>query len=146
MSVMKQETIKVADKPKAKPAKTPLKPVGKPLSGHSGYHRLRRAIQFACFLIFVALPFFNVMVGRQWHLGSGFHFGLSAGVMIPLKPRASVSLGGRAEEIATVISGAEAAFDGAAESMRRNAQEGLERVVEKITLAPSLLLTVGWSF
>src|SRR5574341_185160 len=75
MSVMKQEAIKVVDKPKAKPAKTPLKPVSKPAPEHRGYHRLRRAIQFACFLIFVALPFFNVMrfdIPRQRFYFAGY--------------------------------------------------------------------------
>lgn len=42
-----------------------LKPAGKraiePLPPQTTYHRYRRLIQLGCFLIFVALPFFNVM-------------------------------------------------------------------------------------
>ncbi|HMY72101.1 MAG TPA: 4Fe-4S binding protein, partial [Blastocatellia bacterium] len=46
-------------------AKPVSKPAGKrtvqPLSPQTTYHRYRRLIQLGCFLIFVALPFFNVM-------------------------------------------------------------------------------------
>ena len=64
-----------AVKPVLKPAN---KPSGKPLPvlpSQSTYHRYRRAIQFACFLIFVALPFFNVMrfdIPRQRFYFAGY--------------------------------------------------------------------------
>ncbi len=47
----------------AKPpaAKPQLKPAGKPLPIHDTYHRKRKLIQLGCFLIFLALPFFNLM-------------------------------------------------------------------------------------
>lgn len=64
-----------AVKPVLKPAN---KPSGKPLPvlpPQSTYHRYRRVIQFACFLIFVALPFFNVMrfdIPRQRFYFAGY--------------------------------------------------------------------------
>jgi cytochrome c oxidase accessory protein FixG len=58
------------------------KPVNKPggkqlpvLPAQSTYHRYRRIIQFACFLIFVALPFFNLMrfdIPRQRFYFAGY--------------------------------------------------------------------------
>ncbi|HEX9004443.1 MAG TPA: 4Fe-4S dicluster domain-containing protein [Blastocatellia bacterium] len=55
-------TVRAQVKPVLKPAmKSAGKPTGQPVQPHSTYHRYRRWIQFACFLIFVALPFFNVM-------------------------------------------------------------------------------------
>ncbi len=54
---------------------------GKPLPIHqSTYHRYRRAIQFVCFLIFVALPFFNVMrfdIPRQRFYFAGYELWIS---------------------------------------------------------------------
>ncbi|QQS47807.1 MAG: 4Fe-4S binding protein [Acidobacteriota bacterium] len=41
--------------------RAPLKPVANPITPKSTWHKLRRWIQFGCFLIFVALPFFNIM-------------------------------------------------------------------------------------
>jgi cytochrome c oxidase accessory protein FixG len=82
---MKQEAIKVADKPAIKPAKNPLKLVSRPASEHAGYHRLRRGIQFTCFLIFVALPFFNVMrfdIPRQRFYFAGYELWINEFVII----------------------------------------------------------------
>lgn len=61
----------------AKPSvpKQQLKPVGKPLPIHNPYHRKRKLIQLSCFLIFLALPFFNVMrfdIPRQRFFFAGY--------------------------------------------------------------------------
>jgi len=56
------------------------KPSGKPLPIRSTYHRYRRAIQFGCFLIFVALPFFNIMrfdIPRQRFYFAGYELWIS---------------------------------------------------------------------
>lgn len=71
-----------ADLAKAnKPAGNATKPSGKQLPVYqSTYHRYRRAIQFACFLIFVALPFFNVMrfdIPRQRFYFAGYELWIS---------------------------------------------------------------------
>ena len=64
-------------KPAMKPQKSPLKPVNKgdlPVLPTT-YHRYRRGVQFACFLIFVALPFFNIMrfdIPRQRFYFAGY--------------------------------------------------------------------------
>lgn len=62
-----------------KPALKPVKNSGGKqlpvLPAHSTYHRYRRIIQFACFLIFVALPFFNLMrfdIPRQRFFFAGY--------------------------------------------------------------------------
>lgn len=58
-----------------KPSKPPLKPVANPSAPKSTYHKLRRWIQFGCFLIFVILPFFNVMrfdIPRQRFYFAGY--------------------------------------------------------------------------
>lgn len=63
--------IKPAPKPVNKPAGKQL-PV---LPAQSTYHRYRRIIQFACFLVFVVLPFFNVMrfdIPRQRFFFAGY--------------------------------------------------------------------------
>ncbi len=68
-----------------------IKPVPKPanktggkqlpvLPSQSTYHSYRRAIQFACFLIFVVLPFFNVMrfdIPRQRFYFAGYELWIS---------------------------------------------------------------------
>ncbi len=41
--------------------RTPIKPLTKKPPKGVSYHRYRRVVQFSCFLIFLALPFFNVM-------------------------------------------------------------------------------------
>lgn len=59
-------------KPSAKP---PQKPLGKALPIHNPYHRKRKLIQLGCFLIFLALPFFNVMrfdIPRQRFYFAGY--------------------------------------------------------------------------
>ncbi|MBP6822432.1 MAG: 4Fe-4S binding protein [Acidobacteria bacterium] len=67
-------------------APSAIKSVPKPANKHGGkqlpvlpaqstYHRYRRIIQFACFLIFVALPFFNLMrfdIPRQRFYFAGY--------------------------------------------------------------------------
>ncbi len=66
-----------------KPAPKPVNKSGKQLPvlpSQSTYHRYRRAIQFACFLIFVALPFFNVMrfdIPRQRFYFAGYELWIS---------------------------------------------------------------------
>ncbi len=63
--------IKSVPKPANKPNGKQL-PV---LPAQSTYHRYRRIIQFACFLVFVALPFFNVMrfdIPRQRFFFAGY--------------------------------------------------------------------------
>ncbi|MBL8187193.1 MAG: 4Fe-4S binding protein [Acidobacteria bacterium] len=66
-----------------KPAPKPVNKSGKQLPvlpAQSTYHRYRRAIQFACFLIFVALPFFNVMrfdIPRQRFYFAGYELWIS---------------------------------------------------------------------
>lgn len=67
-----------------KPAPKPVnKPVGKQLPVlpvQSTYHRYRRVIQFVCFLIFMALPFFNVMrfdIPRQRFYFAGYELWIS---------------------------------------------------------------------
>lgn len=59
-----------------KPAPKPhQKPSGKPLPIHDTYHRKRKLIQLGCFLIFLALPFFNVMrfdIPRQRFFFAGY--------------------------------------------------------------------------
>lgn len=66
-----------------KPAPKPVNKSGKQLPvlpAQSTYHRYRRAIQFACFLIFVALPFFNVMrfdIPRQRFYFAGYELLIS---------------------------------------------------------------------
>lgn len=68
-------------KPVLKPAKTPgNKPTGLPVINQPTYHRSRRAIQFICFLIFVSLPFFNVMrfdIPRQRFYFAGYELWIS---------------------------------------------------------------------
>lgn len=54
-------SVRAQANPVLKPAKKQTKLAGKPVPPQSTYHRYRRVIQLACFLIFVALPFFNVM-------------------------------------------------------------------------------------
>lgn len=44
-----------------KPVRPKLKPIANPIPPKSTYHKMRRWIQFGCFLIFVLLPFFNIM-------------------------------------------------------------------------------------
>jgi cytochrome c oxidase accessory protein FixG len=62
MKTSVQETVEHSASP-ARPAaaKPSVKPSGKPLPIHNTYHRKRKLIQLVCFLIFLALPFFNVM-------------------------------------------------------------------------------------
>src|ERR1051326_5178566 len=63
--------VRAQVKPVLKPAN---KSVGKP-PPQSTYHRYRRVIQFTCFLVFVALPFFNVMrfdIPRQRFYFAGY--------------------------------------------------------------------------
>lgn len=66
-----------------KPAPKPVNKAGKQLPvlpAQSTYHRYRRAIQFACFLVFVALPFFNVMrfdIPRQRFYFAGYELWIS---------------------------------------------------------------------
>lgn len=74
MSVSNAETGVSRVAPAAKPARPPLKPVSNPKTA-TGYHRLRRLIQLTCFLIFVSLPFFNVMrfdIPRQRFYFAGY--------------------------------------------------------------------------
>lgn len=74
MSVSNTETGVSRVAPAAKPARPPLKPVSNPKTA-TGYHRLRRLIQLTCFLIFVSLPFFNVMrfdIPRQRFYFAGY--------------------------------------------------------------------------
>ncbi|MBI1760941.1 MAG: 4Fe-4S binding protein [Acidobacteria bacterium] len=55
--------------------KPQLKPAGKPLPIHDTYHRKRKLIQLGCFLIFLALPFLNVMrfdIPRQRFYFAGY--------------------------------------------------------------------------
>lgn len=64
-----------AERKVVKPSKPPLKPVANPVAPKSTYHKLRRWIQFGCFLIFVILPFFNVMrfdIPRQRFYFAGY--------------------------------------------------------------------------
>lgn len=67
-----------------KPASKPVNKTGGKslpvLPVQSTYHRYRRAIQFACFLIFVVLPFFNVMrfdIPRQRFFFAGYELWIS---------------------------------------------------------------------
>jgi cytochrome c oxidase accessory protein FixG len=56
------------------------KPTGKPLPIHNTYHRKRKLIQLGCFLIFLALPFFNVMhfdIPRQRFFFAGYELWIS---------------------------------------------------------------------
>lgn len=74
MSVSNTETGVSRVVPAAKSARPPLKPVSNPKTA-TGYHRLRRLIQLTCFLIFVSLPFFNVMrfdIPRQRFYFAGY--------------------------------------------------------------------------
>ncbi|MFN8003102.1 MAG: 4Fe-4S dicluster domain-containing protein [Acidobacteriota bacterium] len=74
MSVSNTETGVSRVAPAAKSARPPLKPVSNPKTA-TGYHRLRRLIQLTCFLIFVSLPFFNVMrfdIPRQRFYFAGY--------------------------------------------------------------------------
>src|SRR5689334_15322955 len=68
-------------KPVLKSAKAPRrKSAGTPATPPPTYHRYRRAIQSACFLIFAALPFFNVMrfdIPRQRFYFAGYELWIS---------------------------------------------------------------------
>ena len=75
---MSTSVTETADKP-ATPirptVKPPVKPSGKALPIHNTYHRKRKLIQLICFLIFLALPFFNVMrfhIPRQRFYFAGY--------------------------------------------------------------------------
>src|ERR1044072_9241729 len=63
MSISTKNIIKAAAKPLpvVPPKKLPLKPVTNQAPRRASIHRSRRVVQFSCFLIFLALPFFNVM-------------------------------------------------------------------------------------
>jgi cytochrome c oxidase accessory protein FixG len=76
---MSTSVPEVANKPTSplRPGiKPPIKPAGKPLPIiHNPYHRKRKLIQLGCFLIFLALPFFNVMrfdIPRQRFYFAGY--------------------------------------------------------------------------
>ncbi len=61
--------------PEAAAKKPPVKPIQIAPANRATYHRSRRRIQFACFLVFVALPFFNVMrfdIPRQRFYFAGY--------------------------------------------------------------------------
>lgn len=68
--------VRAQVKPAPKPAtKLAGKPGYNPLPQQFSYHRYRRVVQFTCFLIFVALPFFNVMrfdIPRQRFYFAGY--------------------------------------------------------------------------
>lgn len=57
------------------PSQATNKPTGKALPIHNPYHRKRKLIQLVCFLVFLALPFFNVMrfdIPRQRFYFAGY--------------------------------------------------------------------------
>ncbi|MDX2033795.1 MAG: 4Fe-4S dicluster domain-containing protein [Blastocatellia bacterium] len=76
MSVSTQQPVAKSDAGAGKPVGRPaVKPVQITPLRRSTYHRSRRAIQFACFVVFVALPFFNVMrfdIPRQRFYFAGY--------------------------------------------------------------------------
>jgi cytochrome c oxidase accessory protein FixG len=77
VEVPETTTSQVKPVPPAKLAtpKPQQQPPGKPLPIHNTYHRKRKLIQLICFLIFLALPFFNVMrfdIPRQRFFFAGY--------------------------------------------------------------------------